>query len=149
LLANDLLPTTAEVESARAERFWFEVVDELAYTLRRAEQQTGVWFDANIETPSGTTVRYARSLVEAEPVPGEGTMLVRYFVVLRKPPESIPHPPYWQAAMVAELFPDGNLEPLSYSERPPGAEVREQDTIFVHEAEEYYEEYYEEFADEA
>ncbi len=140
-LRHDLLPSHAEQEAARAERFWYGVIDELAYALRRAHQEPLQWFDAPVATTTGDTIRYARFMAEEEQVPGEGTMLARYFVVLRQPPSEIPHPPYWQKVMIAELFPEGGkLLPVYADEIPPGADLRPEDVIFLHEVEVYDEE---------
>jgi hypothetical protein len=138
LLANDrLLPTATEIEVARANRFWLGVMDELAYALRRAEQLPYEWTEADVISATGRELRYGAFYVEEEHIPGEGYMRVRHFIVLRQPPEDIPHPAAWQSIMIAELFPEGGPVKAVYAkgELPPGAPLGPDDIMMVHEIE--------------
>lgn len=138
LLANDrLLPIATEIEAARATRFWLGVMDELAYALRRAEQLPHNWSEAHVTSAIGRGLRYGAFYVEEEHIPGEGYMRVRHFIVLRQPPDDIPHPAAWQSIMVAELFPEGGpVQPVyTKDDLPPGAPLGPDDIMIVHEIE--------------
>ena len=129
-----LLPTDTEIKAARAERWWCGTVDELAYGLRRAEQDPHNWFDVEVTNVDGETRPYARFFVEEHQFSGEGIILERYFIVLREPPADVPHPPYWKEAMLAELFPEGGpIEQVYKHELPYGANLSGDEIILLHE----------------
>jgi hypothetical protein len=134
---DELLPTPTETTVARATRFWLGVMDDLAFALRQAEQEPYTWREARVVTNTARDLRYGAFFVEEEVVPGEGLLRVRHFIVLRKPPADIPHPPEWREIMLAELFPEGGpVKPIeSTSELPRGAPTRHGDIAMMHEVE--------------
>lgn len=132
LHSNDrLLPTPDERLLARAESFWLSIVARVGFAMRQARQLPFEWFDADVVTADGATLRYARVMVE-QARESDGVLRDHYLVVLRQPPEDLPHPGDWQSLLFAELTPDGGtVLPVYVGAVPKGANVGAGDVVFV------------------
>lgn len=117
LEAHDaLLPDEAERRQARSDQFVLAAALALREALIAAEGQLTTWWDGEVLRPGGGDFRAGRAYVEHDPIDDEGTIVVRYLLIVRVPPPDVTPMPNWQAFVAGIASPVGE----DFSSPTPG-----------------------------